>query len=134
MKIVYWILGSFFAVILLFIITERLASERIEVVELHTNDASGEKLTTRLWIVDHDGYPYLRTGDDQAGWYQRLEAQEKIELTRDGTTAAYKTMPEPARRNAVNELMQQKYTWGDTFIGMVFGRDDAIPIRLEIAP
>jgi hypothetical protein len=132
MKIVYGILGAFLALIVAFGVVEKLASERIEVVELHTNDETGQEVTTRLWIVDHEGYPYLRTGDDQSGWFTRLKAQDEIKLTRKDSRQTYQTTQIPGLRDRINTLMQDKYTWGDTFIGYVFGRDDAIPIRLVL--
>ena len=49
-----------------------LASESGEVVVLESQDDQGEVQSTRLWVVDHDGSMWLRAGDDQSGWYQRL--------------------------------------------------------------
>ena len=95
MKVIYWIMGSFLAVIVLFVIVERAAAERIEVVELHTNDETGQELTTRLWIVDYEGHPYLRTGDDQSGWFTRLKAQQEIKLTRTNSLRTYETNQAP---------------------------------------
>ncbi|MCH8256298.1 MAG: hypothetical protein IIA75_00085 [Proteobacteria bacterium] len=51
MKILAWILGTFVGIIVLFLIVQTLASERIEVVQLHTLDDTGETITTRLWIM-----------------------------------------------------------------------------------
>ena len=132
MKIVYWAVGALLTFGVAFGVVERLASERIEVVELHTNDESGQEVTTRLWIVDHAGHPYLRTGDEQSGWFMRLSAQDKINLTREDSRQIYRTTPVPELRDRINTLMQDKYTWGDTFIGYVFSREHAIPIRLVL--
>ena len=132
MKVVYWIMGSLLAIVVVLGIVERLASERIEVVELHTQDESGQEVTTRLWIVDYDGHPYLRTSDEQSGWFTRLNAQKKIKLTRTNNTLTYETTQAPELRDKINTLMHDKYTWGDSFIGAVFGRDNAIPVRLAM--
>lgn len=43
-------------------------------------------------------------------------------------------MPEPASQAVINDLMRAKYGWVDEFIGMMFGRDDATPIRLDPIP
>ena len=132
MKVVYWIMFSLLAIVIAFGIVERLASERIEVVELHTQDESGQEVTTRLWIVDYDGHPYLRTSDEQSGWFTRLNAQQKIKLTRTNNTQTYETTQAPELRGRINTLMHDKYTWGDSFIGAVFGRDNAIPVKLSM--
>ena len=120
------------AAVVVFGIVERLASERIEVVELHTYDESGQEITTRLWIVDYNGHPYLRTSDDQSGWFTRLNAQQNIKLTRTDNTQTYETTQAPELRDKINTLMHDKYTWGDSFIGAVFGRDNAIPVKLAM--
>ena len=43
---------------------------------------------------------------------------------------AYDAVPEPERRDEINALMATKYGWADAFIGKLFGRADAIPVRL----
>jgi ABC-type antimicrobial peptide transport system permease subunit len=120
MKIVFWIIGILIGIALGIGILQYVASERIEVVELHTLDASNQEQTTRLWIVDHDGLPYLR-GDDGSGWVQRLKASEQIELTRSGARNAYTWEVRPANTAAVNQLMRHKYTWGDQVITAFVG-------------
>ena len=56
MKIFRWILGSVVGLVVLVFVLQLVASERVEVVELHTLDEQGEEVITRLWIVDHLGY------------------------------------------------------------------------------
>jgi hypothetical protein len=133
MKIVYWIIGSLLAIVIGFGVVERLAAERIEVVELHTHDESGQEVTTRLWIVDYKGHAYLRTSDEQSGWFTRVQAQKQIKLTRTNNKQTYETTRAPELRDKINTLMHDKYTWGDSFIGAVFGRDQAIPVKLTLA-
>jgi len=111
---------------------ERYAAESGEVVVLHARDAAGEVVTTRLWVVDHEGRQYLRVGADGSGWYSRLTADPDVELARGGAPEPYRAVPEPASSAAVNDLMQAKYGWRDDLIGaMVGGRDGSIPIRLD---
>lgn len=111
---------------------ERVASERVEVVELHTLDAAGAPVTTRLWIVDDEGYPYLRVGSDGSGWFTRLQENGEIELTRNGQRQRYSTVQRPDKSAHINALMKRKYTWGDAFIAMLVGsRDGSIPIELH---
>ena len=69
MKYLKWAIGVLFVIILLPVAVIQVASERIEVVELHTIDEAGKPVTTRLWVVDDDGFQYLRVGADGAGWF-----------------------------------------------------------------
>ena len=123
------------SVIAVIFIGERLAAERIEVIELHTYSGSNEIVTTRLWVVDLEGFQYLRVGSDGSGWYDRL--QENLakhgyfEVTRDGKSGRYRSEIRPKKSIEVNQLMSAKYGWGDTFIGkLVGGRFGSIPIQL----
>jgi len=114
---------------------ERLAAERVEVVELHTVDSAGEPVTTRLWVVDDAGYQYLRVGADGSGWYSRLQAMDSVELSRGAQRARYKPVPRPDKSVRINELMQAKYTWGDSVIATLVGsREGSIPIELQPLP
>jgi hypothetical protein len=55
-----------------------------EVVVLRTFDDQGGVLETRLWVVDHEGAPWLLTG--ASGRHTlRLEARPRVELVRHGT-------------------------------------------------
>jgi len=134
MKIVAWVVGILLLLALAFGVTERLAAERVEVVELHTEDEDGNMVVTRLWVVDHDGFAYLRVGGDGSGWYSRLSDKERnptIKVTRGDDTRHYQAAPTPSLSNEINRLMQEKYTWGDTFIGkMVGSREGSVPIKL----
>lgn len=82
MKMVKWILGALSSILVLFAIAQTVASERVEVVQLHTLDEQGETVITRIWVMDHDGYQYIRVGGDGSGWFTRLMATETIKLTR----------------------------------------------------
>lgn len=126
----YWILGGVTGLMIALFALQTIASERIEVVELHTLDTEGETVITRLWIVDYKGHPYLRAGYEESGWYTRIKANETIKLTREGETHIYRAEAFPEVKARIRALMQEKYTWGDSYIGMIFGRDDSIPVKL----
>jgi hypothetical protein len=127
-----WTLAILVALVVVVVGLERYAAESGEVVVLHARDATGEVVTTRLWVVDHEGQQYLRVGADGSGWYSRLTANPDIQLARDGAPEPYRAVPEPAASEAINRLMQAKYGWRDSVIGaMVGGRDGSIPIRLD---
>ena len=132
MKYLYWAVGAVLTLVLLLIGLQRLAAERIEVVELHTLDETGDTVTTRLWVVDDAGFQYLRVGATGSGWFSRIEASEQIQITRGGETADYSVTLRPEKSERINELMQAKYTWGDSFIGTLVGnRENSIPIELH---
>lgn len=132
MKYVYWALGVLAGLIVAVIVLERTASERIEVVALHTLDDAGESVITRLWVADDEGYQYLRVGADGSGWFSRIQENGEFEVSRGGTTARYTAVLRPDKSNKINALMQAKYTWGDTVIGvLVGGREGSIPIELH---
>jgi len=134
MKIVLYVFGALFFLAASFGIIQTLASERIEVVELHTNNEEGEEVITRLWIVDHNDSTYLRSGDDQAGWFQRLTSAGQVDVTRNDVRATYKIKLEPEVRAEINTAMRIKYTWGDEFFSTTFGYEGAIPVKLIPMP
>lgn len=132
MKYVLWTVCTLFVLAALFGLTQYAASERVEVVDLHTVDESGEPQVTRLWVVDDEGYQYLRVGADGSGWFSRVQANGEIKVTRSDETRTYTTVLRPDKSETVNQLMRDKYTWGDEFISwMVGGREGSIPIELH---
>ena len=132
MKIIGWVLGGFITLAVVVMLAQGIASETGEVVVLHTTDADGHDVTTRIWVVDYDGAQWLRAGRAESGWYGRLAAQPDIRVERADVIAAYVAVPTPEARQIVNDLMRRKYGWRETVIAaMVGGRDSAIPIRLQ---
>jgi len=132
MKYLAWGLGVLALIAVVLLATERLASERIEVVELHAIDVSGEEVTTRLWVADHEGKQYLRVGADGSGWFSRIQARPAVKVTRGGKTMSFTAIPDPSKSKVINEIMQEKYSWGDTIIGKMVGeRTGSIPIELR---
>ena len=134
MKFVYWGLGIVLGLVAMLLTLQYLASERVEVVELHTVDETGELVTTRLWVVDDEGFQYLRVGSGGSGWFSRVQANETFEVTRDGITTRYEAVERPEKQDRINTLMQEKYTWGDSLIGALVGsRENSIPVELRPA-
>lgn len=132
MKYLLWVVGVLFGLSLAFLGIQTLASERVEVVELHTVDESGAEAITRLWVVDDEGYQYLRVGASGSGWFSRSQANGEIQLGRNGDLSRYNTVLRQDKSARINQLMQQKYTWGDTFFAFVTGsRDGSIPVELH---
>ena len=110
---------------------QMVAAESGEVVVLRTTNAAGQIEETRLWVVDDAGHAWLRSGSPTSGWFVRLQQQPDVEVVRAGTPSAWRAVPQPEARDHINDLMRAKYGWADAYIGMLFGRDDAIPIRLD---
>ena len=132
LKVLKWIFLGLLIVGAAFAGLERLAAERIEVVELIAANDAGEKQITRLWVVDDEGLAYLRVGADGSGWYDRILMNDSVEVVRDGVTAQYRVQARPEKSVRINELMQQKYTWGDRLIGqMLGGREGSMPLELQ---
>lgn len=107
-----------------------VASESGEVVSLYTLNTSGEENVTRLWVVDDGSMQYLRSGDIQSGWTQRLLATEAVEMERNGQRLRYQAELKNEKRDKINQLMASKYGWADRLIDFFFSREDAIPVQL----
>ncbi len=132
LKVLKWIFLGLLIVGAAFAGLERLAAERIEVVELIAANDAGEKQITRLWVVDDEGLAYLRVGANGSGWYDRILMNDSVEVVRDGVTAQYRVQARPEKSVRINELMEQKYTWGDTLIAAMIGsREGSIPLELQ---
>jgi len=133
MKTILKVLVTLVAVMLVWFLAQMVASETGEVVVLTTTDDSGETAQPRLWVFDHEGKQYLRSGDSGSGWYNRLLANPVVSVTRNDVSNKYTAVPSPELRELGNQLLRKKYGWRDAYIEMVFGRDTAIPIRLDPA-
>ena len=132
MKYVYWTVGILFGLIAILGIAQYAASERVEVVELHTIDAEGAEVTTRLWVVDDGGFQYLRVGASGSGWFSRIQENGEFEVTRNGDRRRYRAQVRTEKSDRINDLMQEKYTWGDSLIGALLGsRENSQPIELQ---
>ena len=122
------------SLIIVIYLVQLIASERVEVVELHTLNNEGEEIITRLWVVDDEGYQYLRVGADGSGWFDRLREAEMVDITRNGRRYSYSWTTRQSKSAQINLLMRGKYGWGDSFIGyLTGGRDGSIPVELRLA-
>jgi hypothetical protein len=107
-----------------------VASESGEVVVIST--CSEGAVSTRLWVVDHDGAQWLRAGAQGARWYGRMTDNPAIHMQRGDVAADYLAVPIPAAVGAVNDLMREKYGWADSLIDLLFGgRENAMAVRLQ---
>ena len=132
MKYLLWAIGIPIGLLLALFVLQVLASERVEVIDLYTKDELGEVHETRLWVIDDENYQYLRVGADGSGWFDRVLQNGEIEVGRDGTTARYIVVQRPDKSEKINNMMLEKYTWGDTFFATILGsRDGSIPLELH---
>ncbi len=129
-KLIPW-LGALLGIAVVVIGTQYLASESGEVVVLRTLDAEGGVHETRLWVVDHEGSAWLRAGNPSGGWFPRLSARPEVKVLRNHEIQAFQAVPVPEARDTINDLMQQKYGFADSYISFYFPRAKKIPVRLD---
>jgi len=109
-----------------------LAGEQIEVVVLRTVDGQGHAHDTRLWIVDHEGRPWVRGVRPIHRWVERIRANPRVELVRGDTTGVYtaSVIDSDGAKRAIDDAMAAKYGWVDHWYELVV-RNETIPIRLD---
>lgn len=108
-------------------------AESGEVVVLETRDGSDTQ-ETRLWVTDHEGFAWLRTGDAAASWLARLRANPDVAVTRRGQRSEFRAVvvADPATRDAINALTLEKYGWRERVLRAVMMDPAGVqPIRLE---
>jgi len=112
-----------------------LASESGEVVTLHTRDAAGREHATRLWVVDHAGAEWVRTGHPGKNWFKRVQASPAVQLERAGATGARTAVavPDPAIARRVNEAFAAKYGAADWIVALPGGASRRVVVRLDRA-
>ena len=130
-KIVLRSVGGLVLLLVVVFGLQSIAAESGEVVVLTTHEAGGESHETRLWVVDHEGSAWLRSGGDSMTWYLRLQQQPGVEVERGGSRGSFTAVPVVEARETINRLMLEKYGWADRYISALFGREDSVPIRLD---
>ena len=112
------------------------ASESGEVVTLTTRDAEGLPYDTRLWVVDYAGAQWVRTGNPDKYWYQRLLEEPRVALQRSGATKQYVAVPvpDPDRAAPVQAAFAEKYGTADWIVALSGDADDRVLVRLDPAP
>ena len=99
---------------------------------LRTFDADGHGHDTKLWVVDHEGQPWLRGARPTLGWLERIRENPRVELERHGVTTRLHghDRREPEAKRAIDEAMAAKYGWIDRWYEFVAApRPDRDPTR-----
>jgi len=118
----------------LFVGTIFLVSEMgAEVVTLRTTGGDGATVETRLWIVEDEGFAWLRSGVPTASWLGRIEAHPEVEVERGGAWRRYRAVPvrDPATRDRLHARIAEKYGAADRFVSMLRDGTQSVMIRLE---
>jgi hypothetical protein len=127
------VLGVLAAALLALALFYVVLAESGEVVVLETTDAAGAH-ETRLWVVDHEGAAWLRTGDPTSPWLARLRANPEVSVTRNEEHRTYRAVivEDSATRERINALVLEKYGWRESTL-RAFGMGPAgtTPIRLD---
>lgn len=140
MRTLAWLAGALVAAfLLLFGGMMLLAEYGGEVVELHTTDASGATLKTRLWIVEDAGVSWLFAARPDRPWLQHLRTRPEVQLVRGGDVVRYRAVPVDTdeARQRIFWLAVKRYGLAFNAVALIHHAllDDppteAVPIRLE---
>jgi len=132
MRVFVWVgavlvfgIGAFYGAVI-------LASESGEVVTLRTGSGS-EARATRLWVVDHGGAEWVRTGHSEKGWFRQIQPNASVELERAGAKSLRTAVPvlEPEPSQGVNEAFRTKYGAADWFVALSGDASQRIVVRLD---
>lgn len=102
-----------------------------EVVKLHTSDAEGRQHVTHLWIVEDEGALWLRDGQAESGWVERLRQNARAELEREGERRPVQAVFVAEKRERINQLMAERYGWVDAVISVMRDPETTRAIRLD---
>jgi hypothetical protein len=126
-----WIIGLAICSPLIFGAALLVASEYGgEKVELETLDERGTSFFTTLWVVELHEEPWLRAGDPEATWLQRVRADPQVFLIRDGERREYQAEVSDDDVWRVNEAMRDKYAWADQIVSLIHDPEAVVPVRL----
>ena len=110
------------------------ASESGEVVELITEDASGEQFATCLRVADPDGAMWLQA-DSCSGCHRSLvqhDAQRPANLLLGYATYSIRSTSYPKMVKNLDTLMARKHGLGDTIVGVLGGGSSATGIAVKV--
>jgi hypothetical protein len=109
-------------------------AESGEVVVLRSADASGVVHETRLWVVDDAGRAWLRTGNPDSAWLQRVRTNPQVEVVRNGEVQLNYAVvvTGPQARDRINQLVLEKYGGAERYLRLfMMDPAQAVPVRLD---
>lgn len=112
-----------------------------EVVELHSRDEAGNYISTRLWVIDLQGYPSVHSRPS-ARRTARILANPRVQLVRGGRTECrdaellYESSLSKDVRQDAARLIEEKYgfrPYASYVLGAMLGGspEEAILVRLK---
>ena len=108
-----------------------------EVVTVETFSPDGTPVSTRLWIVDAEGRPWLRAALPWAGdWLQRMETRPRVVVHRVTGVREFDAVlvREPEAVERVGALMRAKYGMRDLLVSLPGLVKGTVPVRLDPVP
>jgi hypothetical protein len=113
-----------------------MAGEQLEVVQLRTLDGEGHPHETKLWIVDHEGQPWVRAARPTLGWVMRIRDNPHVELIRDGETRPYTAVivEDPEAKQAIDAAIEAKYGLVDRWYEFLVRHQTVIRLDPDGAP
>jgi hypothetical protein len=129
------IAGAVLLALVLVGVATYVAGEQTEVAVLRSFDPDGTPHDTKLWVVDHEGAPWVRVANPGREWFHRLAANPRAELVRgERVQVVVATAHDSAEvRAALDQSFREKYGVTDWWYGLLLRRD-AIPVRLDPVP
>ena len=119
-----------------------LLIESGEVVLLRTIGERSQEFTTRLWVVDYNGHPWVSTGNPSTRkWLLRVRTHSEVELVRGGLATCRRAVivDQAGVRERVSALISAKYRvpiYGSTFLNLFAAPrgDSADPVVIKLVP
>ncbi len=110
-----------------------LASESGEVITLRTSDGDAVQHSTRLWVVDHAGAEWTRTGHPEKAWFRRILDNPAVELERRGELSFRMAVPvtEGPAVQGVKRAYKEKYGIADWIVALSGDASKRVVIRLD---
>lgn len=134
-RLLNW-LGGLAMLPVLFFSAYAIMSEWEEVVSVYVKDSAGAEANLRLWIVDHEGAPWVTMGAEKAEKFGL--AGNQGELLRSGTRSCIEMKRYDEREivNTIHHLRTEKYAVQRLAIEIGMFDEDANPttIALQLNP
>jgi hypothetical protein len=132
-----WVWRAVVAIVALLVVAFAgiyVASESGEVVVLKAWDDQKIAHETRLWVVDADGFAWIRTGNPNSSWLGRVRANPEVEVTRGGETKQFRAVlvTDPTVRDRTNSLVLEKYGLAERYLrATMLDPNQVTSVRLE---